>query len=86
MPDAEYWLEQRPDTKTPALIVHVVHPDEPSSWPIAPSTLLLAPIRPGHVTITPGQTFRVRGEFSVKVARKLAAPMRLLLTLRGGTH
>ncbi|HZC28421.1 MAG TPA: hypothetical protein VE269_01680 [Gaiellaceae bacterium] len=86
MPDAEYWLEQRPDTKTPALIVHVVHPDEPSSWPIAPSTLLLAPIRPGHVTITPGQTFRVRGEFSVKVARKLAAPMRLLLTLHGGTH
>jgi hypothetical protein len=86
MPDAEYWLEQRPDTKTPALIVHVVHPGEPSSWPIPPSTLLLAPIRTGHPTITPGQTFRVRGEFAVKVARKLGTPMRLLLTLNGGTH
>jgi hypothetical protein len=86
MPDAEYWLEQRPDTKTPGLIVHVVHPGEPSSWPIPPSTLLLAPIRPGHATITPGQTFRVRGEFSVKVTRKVATPMRLLLTLNGGTH
>jgi Gametolysin peptidase M11 len=86
MPDAEYWLEQRPGTSTPALIVHVVHPGELSSWPIPPSTLLLAPLRPGHATITRGQTFRVRGEFSVKVARKLGAPMRLLLTLNGGTH
>jgi Gametolysin peptidase M11 len=86
MPDAEYWLEQRPDTKTPALIVHVVRPDEPSSWPIPTSTLLLAPIRPGHVTIAPGQTFRVHGEFAVKVARKLGAPMRLLLTLSARTR
>jgi hypothetical protein len=40
----------------------------------------------GHPTITRGQTFRVAGEFSVKVARKLATPMRLLLTLSSGTH
>jgi hypothetical protein len=86
MPDAEYWLEQRPGTKTPGLMVHVVHPDELSSWPIPPSTLLLAPIRPGHPTIAPGQTFRVRGEFAVKVARKLGTPMRLLLTLNARTH
>jgi hypothetical protein len=86
MPDGEYWLEQRPDTKKPALIVHVVHPDQASSWPIPPSTLLLAPIHVGHPTITRGQTFRVPGEFAVKVARKLAAPMRLLLTLSSGTH
>jgi hypothetical protein len=86
MPDAEYWLEQRPNTKTPALIVHVVHPDQPLSWPIPPSTLLLAPIRPGHAAITRGQTFRVPGEFSVKVARKLATPMRLVLTLSARTH
>jgi hypothetical protein len=86
MPDGEYWLEQRPDTKQPALIVHVVHPDEPSSWSIPPSTLLLAPIHVGHPTITRGQIFRVPGEFSVKVARKIATPMRLLLTLSAGTH
>lgn len=85
-PDGEYWLEQRPDTKKPALIVHVVHPEEPSSWPIPPSTLLLAPIHIGHPTITPGQTFRVPGEFSVKVGRKLAMPMRLLVTLSARTH
>jgi hypothetical protein len=86
MPDAEYWLEQRPDLTKPALIVHVVHPDLPSSWPIPPSTLLLAPIHVGHPTITRGQTYRVRGEFSVRVARKVATPMRLLLTLNAATH
>jgi hypothetical protein len=86
MPDAEYWLEQRPDLKKPALIVHVVHPDLPSSWPIPPSTLLLAPIHVGHPTIIRGQTFRVRGEFSVRVTRKVATPMRLLLTLNAATH
>jgi hypothetical protein len=86
MPDGEYWLEQRPDTKKPALIVHVVHPDELSSWPIPPSTLLLAPIHIGHPTITQGQTFRVPGEFSVKVARKVATPMRLLLTMTARRH
>jgi hypothetical protein len=85
MPDAEYWLEQRPDTWTPGLIVHVVHPDQRSSWPIAPSTMLLAPVKTGHPTITRGQTFRVPGEFSVKVSRRPAAPMRLLLTLRSVT-
>jgi hypothetical protein len=86
MPDGEYWLEQRPDTKQPALIVHVVHPDQLSPWAIPPSTLLLAPIHVGHPTIVRGQTFRVPGEFAVKVAHKIGAPMRLLLTLSGGTH
>jgi hypothetical protein len=86
MPDGEYWLEQHPGMRKPALIVHVVQPDQRASWPIPPSTLLLAPIHVGHPTITRGQTFRVPGEFAVKVARKLATPMRLLLTLNAGTH
>lgn len=85
-PGTEYWLEQRPDAKTPALIVHIVHPDELSSWAIAPSTLLLAPIRIGHPTIVSGQTFRVPGQFAIKVARRLATPMRLVLTLKATTH
>lgn len=86
MPDAEYWLERRPGITAPALIVHVVHPDLPSSWPIAPSMMLLAPIKIGHPTITRGQTYRVEGEFSVRVARKPARPMRLLLTMSSTTH
>src|SRR5205807_260902 len=52
--EGEYWLEQRPGRTTPSLIVHVVHPELPSTWPIPPSTLLLAPIREGHPVIEPG--------------------------------
>jgi hypothetical protein len=84
--DGQYWIEQRPDRATPALIVRVVHPEEPNP-PFAPaSTLLLGPIRPGHVTILPGQTFTVRGVFSVKlgVGKKTPAQLRLKLAAAFG--
>jgi hypothetical protein len=80
--DGQYWIEQRPDLRTPALIVRVVHPEE-SNWPFAPaSTLMLGPIHPGHATILPGQTFSVRGAFSVRLAlgKKTPALLRLRLS------
>ena len=80
-PEGEYWLEQRPGLATPGLIVRLVNPDTASRAFIAPTTLLLAPIRTGHPVITPGQTFRVRGEFSVKVARAAKTPIRLSVSL-----
>jgi hypothetical protein len=79
--NGEYWIEQRPDRTTPALIVRVVHPEEPNS-PFAPaSALLLGPIKPGHATILPGQTFTVPGYFSVKLTlgKKTPAQVRLRL-------
>jgi hypothetical protein len=81
-PDGQYWIEQRPDLRTPALIVRVVHPED-SNWPFAPpSTLMLGPIRPGHATILPGQTFTVAGSFSVRLAlgKKTPALLRLRLS------
>jgi hypothetical protein len=79
--DGQYWIEQRPDLKTPGLIVRVVHPEEPN-WPFAPvSTLLLGPIRPGHATILPGQTFTVRGSFSVRLVLGKKTPALLQLRL-----
>jgi hypothetical protein len=79
--DGQYWIEQRPDLRTPALIVRVVHPEEPN-WPFAPaSTLMLGPIRPGHATILPGQTFTVPGSFSVKLALGKQTPALLRLRL-----
>ncbi len=80
-PEGEYWLEQRPGRTTPGLIVRLVNPETVSRSFIAPSTLLLAPIRTGHPVVTPGQTFHVRGEFSVNVARVAKAPMRLTVRL-----
>jgi hypothetical protein len=80
-PEGEYWLEQRPGLATPGLIVRLVNPETASRSFIAPTTLLLAPIRTGHPVITPGQTFRVPGEFSVKVARMARTPMRLNISL-----
>jgi hypothetical protein len=80
--DGQYWIEQRPDLKTPGLIVRVVHLEE-SNWPFAPaSTLMLGPIHPGHATILPGQTFTVPGSFSVKLAlgKKTPALLRLRLS------
>ena len=79
--DGQYWIEQRPDLKTPALIVRVVHPDEPN-WPFAAaSTLLLGPIRPGHATILPGQIFTVHGSFSVRLGLGKRTPAQLRLRL-----
>lgn len=79
--DGQYWIEQRPDLRTPGLIVRVVHPDQPD-WPFAPaSTLMLGPIRPGHATILPGQTFTVRGSFSVRLALAKKTPALLQLRL-----
>ena len=80
-PEGEYWLEQRPGLTSPGLIVRLVNPETASRAFIAPTTLLLAPIRAGHPVIAPGQTFRVRGEFSVKVARAAKTPMRLSVSL-----
>jgi hypothetical protein len=80
-PEGEYWLEQRPGRATPSMIVRLVNPETASRSFIAPTTLLLAPIKPGHPVITPGQTFRVPGEFSVKVARLTKTPMRLNVSL-----
>ena len=79
--DGQYWIEQRPDLSTPGLIVRVVHPEE-TNWPFAPaSTLMLGPIRRGHATILPGQTFTVPGSFSVRLAvgKKTPALLRLRL-------
>jgi hypothetical protein len=79
--DGQYWIEQRPDRTTPALIVRVVHPDEPN-WPFAAaSTLMLGPIRPGHSTILPGQTFTVRDSFSVRLGLGKKTPAQLRLRL-----
>ena len=79
--DGQYWIEQRPDRATPALIVRIVHPDEPD-WPFAAaSTLILGPIRPGHSTILPGQTFAVRGSFSVRLGLGKKTPAQLRLRL-----
>jgi hypothetical protein len=80
-PEGEYWLEQRPGRAAPGMIVRLVNPETTSRAFIAPSTLLLAPIKTGHPVITPGQTFRVPGEFSVKVARATTTPMRLNVSL-----
>jgi len=80
-PEGDYWLEQRPALSTPGLIVRLVNPETASRAFIAPTTLLLAPVRVGHPVITPGQTFRVPGEFSVKVARIARTPMRLNISL-----
>jgi hypothetical protein len=80
-PDGEYWLEQWPGRTSPALIVRIVQLESASHSFIAPSTLLLAPIRSGHPTIVPGQTFRVPGEFAVRVAPATKAPMHLSVTL-----
>jgi hypothetical protein len=76
-PEGEYWLEQRPGRTSPGLIVRLVNPETTSRAFIAPSTLLLAPVRAGHPVVVPGQTFRVPGEFSVNVARVARTPMRL---------
>ena len=79
--DGQYWIEQRPDRTTPALIVRVVHPEEPN-WPFAPaSTLLLGPVHPGHPAILPGQTFTVRGAFSVRLGLGKKTPAQLRLKL-----
>jgi hypothetical protein len=79
--DGQYWIEQRPDLRTPGLIVRVVHPEEPN-WPFNPvSTLMLGPIRPGHATILPGQTFTVPGSFSVKLGLGKKTPAQLRLRL-----
>jgi Peptidase M66 len=80
-PEGEYWFEQRPGLATPALIVRLVQPDTQSRAFIAPTTMLLAPIRAGHPTITAGQTFRVAGEFSVTVKRAARVPLRLRVSL-----
>jgi hypothetical protein len=80
-PEGEYWLEQRPGRLAPGMIVRLVNPETASRSFIAPTTLLLAPIKTGHPVITPGQTFRVPGEFSVKVARVTKMPMRLNVSL-----
>jgi len=80
-PEGEYWLEQRPGRAAPGLIVRLVNPETASRSFVAPSTLLLAPIRTGHPVVVPGQTFRVAGEFSVKVARAVKTPMRLSVRL-----
>jgi hypothetical protein len=80
-PEGEYWLEQRPGRTIPGMIVRLVNPETASRAFIAPTTLLLAPIKTGHPVITPGQTFRVPGEFSVKVARLAKTPMRLNVSL-----
>jgi hypothetical protein len=80
-PEGEYWLEQRPGRSAPGLIIRIVNPETVSRSFIAPTTLLLAPIRAGHPTIAPGQTYRVPGEFSVTVARATKAPMQLKVSL-----
>jgi len=80
-PEGEYWLEQRPGRVAPGMIVRLVNPETASRSFIAPTTLLLAPIKTGHPVITPGQTFRVPGEFSVKVAKLTKMPMRLNVSL-----
>jgi hypothetical protein len=61
--------------------VRLVNPETASRSFIAPTTLLLAPIRTGHPVVTPGQTVRGPGEFSVKVARIAKTPMRLQVSL-----
>ena len=79
--DGQYWIEQRPDLRTPALIVRVVHPEE-TSWPFAAvSTLMLGPIRPGHASILPGQVFTVRGAFSVRLGTGKKTPAQLRIRL-----
>jgi hypothetical protein len=85
-PEGEYWFEQRPALATPALIVRLVQPDTFSRAFIAPSTMLLAPIRSGHPTITAGQTFRIAGEFSVTVRRAARVPLRLRVSLAATLH
>jgi hypothetical protein len=80
-PEGEYWLEQRPGRATPGMIVRLVNPETASRAFIAPTTLLLAPIKTGHPVITPGQTWRVPGEFSVKVAKIAKTPMRVNVSL-----
>ena len=80
-PEGEYWLEQRPGRAAPGMIVRLVNPETASRAFIAPTTLLLAPIKTGHPVIAPGQTFRVPGEFSVKVAKLTKMPMRLNVSL-----
>jgi len=78
--DEQYWLEQRPDRATPGLIVRIVRPGIPSGFAIPQSTLLLSPIRPNHAVITPGQTFRMPGQFSATVVRG-GTGLRLKLSL-----
>jgi hypothetical protein len=80
-PEGEYWLEQRPGRTTPGLIVRLVNPETTSRAFVAPTTLLLAPIRTGHPVVAPGQTYRVPGEFAVKVARAVKTPLRLNVRL-----
>lgn len=82
-PNGQYWLQQRPGAARPALIVRVVQQVFSSGFAIPPSTLLLAPIRTGHPTITAGQTFRVDGAFSLKVT-KGPVPLRMKLSLTAG--
>jgi hypothetical protein len=79
--DGQYWIEQRPDLRTPALIVRVVHPEDASMRFAATSTLMLGPIRPGHATILPGQVFTVRGVFSVRLGTGKKTPAQLRLRL-----
>jgi hypothetical protein len=80
-PGGEYWLEQRPERTAPALIVRIVQPETAFRSFVSPSTLLLAPVRTGHPTVLPGQTFRVPGEFAVTVGRAARAPMMLNVSL-----
>ncbi len=83
--DGQYWIEQRPDRRAPGLTVRVVHP-ETAFTPLAPaSTLLLGPVRTGHAAIVPGETFRVSGAFTVKLARN-PGPARLNVTLAATTR
>lgn len=83
--DGEYWLEQRPDRKSPGLVVRVVHL-ETASPPFAPPTsLLLSPVRTGHSVIVPGETFRVRSAFAVRVVRG-TSPARINVSLAAPSH
>ena len=85
-PEGQYWLEQRPGLSKPGMIVRLVNPETASRAFIAPTTLLLAPIKTGHPVITPGQTWRVPGEFSVKVARVAKTPIRINVSLAATLH
>jgi hypothetical protein len=80
-PEGEYWLEQRPGRATPGLIVRLVNPETTSRAFVAPTTLLLAPIRIGHPVVAPGQIYRVPGEFAVRVVRAAKTPLRLNVRL-----
>jgi hypothetical protein len=62
----EYWFEQRLDGPEPGLAVRRLEKDVPDDDLAPPTWFVNAPVRSGRTTLAAGETFSLRGVFSVR--------------------